>query len=111
MAFYAKLHKDVSVLVDSYRWYTKSLNNQRALLSKLGKDSMPNDEEVLAPLVLGLYEVYAGTTPTSVFQHLTAAMRILEMRGPHNCTTGVPFSLFRALRVSDVSTIPGARSY
>jgi hypothetical protein len=105
MAFYAKLHKDVSVLVDSYKWYIKSLNTQRMLLSKLGEDAIPNDEEVLVPLVLGLYEIYAGTSPTGVFQHLTAAMRILEMRGPQNCTTGVTFSLFRALRVSDVSII------
>lgn len=102
MAFYAQLHKDPPILVDSYRWYTISLNSQRMALARLDGKRIPNDEECLVPIILGLYEVYAGTTPASVFHHLNAATRILEMRGPSNCSSGPCAPLFRAVRISDV---------
>ncbi|KAF2870393.1 hypothetical protein BDV95DRAFT_496472 [Massariosphaeria phaeospora] len=101
MAFYAKVHQDPTIMVDSYKWYTMSLHSQRMSLSRLLVNSVPEDEEVLVPIILAMYEVYAGTTSTSVFQHLTAATKILEMRGPVNCGSGVSFPLFRAMRVSD----------
>ncbi|KAF2787250.1 hypothetical protein K505DRAFT_367511 [Melanomma pulvis-pyrius CBS 109.77] len=101
MAFYANVHGDPAIMVESYRWYTMSLNSQRLALSKMDGKTIPNDDEVLVPIILGLYEVYAGTTPTNVFQHLTAATKIIEMRGPHNCSSGVTFPLFKAMRISD----------
>ncbi|KAF2732488.1 hypothetical protein EJ04DRAFT_565947 [Polyplosphaeria fusca] len=101
MAFYAQVHQDAAILTDSYRWYTRSLTSQRQALSRLGKNAIPDDEEILVPIILGLYEVYAGTTPTSVFQHLTAATRIFQLRGPSSCITGVGHVLLRAIRTSD----------
>jgi hypothetical protein len=102
MAFYAKIHRDVSILVESYRWYTMSLNAQRLSLARFDGSSVPTDEDVLVPTILGLYEVYAGTAPGNVFQHLTAATKILDMRGPKNCRSGVASPLFLGIRVSDV---------
>ncbi|KAF1997330.1 hypothetical protein P154DRAFT_441415 [Amniculicola lignicola CBS 123094] len=101
MAFYAQVHKDPSILMDSYRWYTQSLNAQRLALARLSGNNLPDDEEILVPIILGLYEVYAGSTPASVFHHLTAATRILSMRGPKNCRLGVASILFKVIRVSD----------
>ncbi|KAF2472315.1 uncharacterized protein BDR25DRAFT_283707 [Lindgomyces ingoldianus] len=101
MAFYSQVHQDVSVLTDSYRWYMKGLNYQRQSISSLDGNSIPSDDAVLVPIILGLYEVYAGTTPTSVFHHLAAATKILQMRGPSNCSSGVSLQLFKAMRVSD----------
>ncbi|KAF2192981.1 hypothetical protein K469DRAFT_745399 [Zopfia rhizophila CBS 207.26] len=101
MAFYAQVHQDIAVLTDSYRWYIAGLNSQRKSLTNLDGNAIPNDVEVLVPIILGLYEVYAGTTPTSVFHHLAAATKILEMRGPRNCCSGVAYQLFKAMRVSD----------
>ncbi|KAF2117031.1 hypothetical protein BDV96DRAFT_644466 [Lophiotrema nucula] len=101
MAFYAQVHQEPSILTDSYRWYTMSLNTQRAALSKLDRDAIPDEEELLVPIILGLYEVYAGTTPTSVFQHLTAATRIFALRGPRNMASGVANTLLKAIRISD----------
>ncbi|KAF2009710.1 hypothetical protein BU24DRAFT_357926 [Aaosphaeria arxii CBS 175.79] len=101
MAFYAKVRKDIPILVESYRWYNMSLHAQRRSLARFDSTTVPTDEDVLVPTILGLYEVYAGTTPTSVFQHLTAATKILEIRGPHNCSSGAAFPLFKGIRVSD----------
>lgn len=104
MAFFAKLHHDPTILVDSYRWYTVSLNAQRMSLSGLnGQHRIPDDEEILVPIILGLYEVYAGTTSDSVLHHVAAACEIIKMRGPENCRSGIVWPMFKAMRVSDVS--------
>jgi hypothetical protein len=102
MAFYAKVHNDPTILVDSYRWYTVSLNAQRMSLSRLGGHTIPDDEEILVPIILGLYEVYAGTTSHSVLLHVAAACEIIKLRGPDNCRSGIVWPLFKAMRSSDV---------
>ncbi|KAJ4299221.1 hypothetical protein N0V90_004465 [Kalmusia sp. IMI 367209] len=100
MAFYAVVHRDTTILVDSYRWYTMSLNCQRQSLARLSAQSIPDVEEILVPIILSIYETYAGTTTTSIWPHLAAASKILELRGPTNCT-GVSSTLFKIMRVSD----------
>jgi hypothetical protein len=110
MAFYATLHRDPSMLVDSFKWYTMSLNSQRLSLARLGAHSIPAAEETLVPIILGLYEVYAGTTTTSMWHHLAAATKILELRGPINCK-GLSAPLFKVMRVSAVSiSVPALSS-
>ncbi|KAF1925930.1 uncharacterized protein M421DRAFT_68666 [Didymella exigua CBS 183.55] len=102
MAFFAKLYHDPTILVDSYRWYTVSLHAQRQSLSQLtGPDRIPDDEEILVPIILGLYEVYAGTTSDSVLHHVAAACEIIKMRGPANCNSGVVWPMFKAMRAAD----------
>ena len=103
MAFYAKLHKDLPVQTDSYRWYVPGLNRQWAALSKLDETTTPDIKEVLVPIILSLYKVFTGTTPMGVFQHLEATAKIFEKRGPSNCITGVAHQLFKAMRVTNVS--------
>jgi hypothetical protein len=102
MAFYAAVHRDTTILVDSYQWYTMSLNCQRQSLARLGAHSVPDAEEILVPIILSIYEAYAGTTTTSMWPHMAAAAKIIELRGPTNCT-GITATLFRIMRVSDVS--------
>lgn len=104
MAFFAKIHHDPTILVDSYRWYTVSLNAQRTSLSQLNNSNrIPDEEEILTPIILGLYEVYAGTTSDSVLHHVAAACEIIKMRGPENCKSGVVWPMFKAMRAADVS--------
>jgi hypothetical protein len=102
MAFYAKMHADAPILADSYRWYYHSLISQRKALARLNNNTFPSNEECLAPVILALYEVYAGTSPSTVFQHLAAATQMLAMRGPENCSSDDSLFLFIALRVSEV---------
>lgn len=120
MAFYAVVHRDTTVLVDSYRWYIVSLNCQRRSLARLPNGKIPNTEEILVPIILSIYETYAGTTTTSIWPHLAAAAKFLELRGPDNCN-GVTSTLFKIMRVSDVRvqllsfhsslTSPGTQSH
>ncbi|KAJ4349654.1 uncharacterized protein N0V89_008271 [Didymosphaeria variabile] len=107
MAFYAAVHRDTTILVDSYRWYTMSLNCQRQSLARLPANTIPDAEEILVPIILSIYEAYAGTTTTSMWPHMAAAAKIVELRGPTNCT-GITSTLFKIMRVSDVSQAKSA---
>jgi hypothetical protein len=103
MAFYAKLHHDPSILVDSWRWYSVSLNAQRMSIANLKSDEIPEEGEVLVPLILTLYEVYCGTSASGAMIHLGAAAKMMNMRGPANCKTGAIWPLFKGIRNADVS--------
>jgi hypothetical protein len=102
MAFFAKQHHDPSILLDSWRWYNVSLNAQRQSIAKLKGDDIPEEGEVLVPLILALYEVYCGTTAAGAMIHLAAAGRIMNMRGPSNCKTGAIWPLFKGIRNAEV---------
>jgi hypothetical protein len=105
MAFYAKLHHDPSILIDSWRWYTVSLNAQRLSISKIKGDQIPAEGEVLVPLILALYEVYCGTTASGAMIHLGAAARLMNMRGPTNVKTGAIWPLFKGIRNAEVCIV------
>jgi hypothetical protein len=103
MAFYAKLHQDSSVLVDSWRWYQVSLKAQRMSIAHTMKcKTVPTEEEVLVPMMLALYEVNVGATQIGIQAHFSAAAQILYMRGPSNCKSGNIWPLFKTIRNSEV---------
>jgi hypothetical protein len=71
-------------------------------LAKLKNDEIPEEGEVLVPLILALYEVYCGTTASGAMIHLGAAAKMMNMRGPTNCKTGAIWPLFKGIRNADV---------
>jgi hypothetical protein len=102
MAFYGKTHQDSSILIDSWRWYTVALGAQRNSIAAMKKDDIPDEGEVLVPLIFSLYELYVGATSSGLATHLDAAGAIMKMRGPSNCKSGVIWPLFKAIRSQDV---------
>lgn len=102
MAFYGKHHHDPSILIDSWRWYTVALSAQRTSIARLKKDAIPDEEEVLVPLIMSLYELYVGATASGAMAHIAAAADIMNMRGPSNCGSGAIWPLFKGIRSSDV---------
>ncbi|KAJ5041987.1 hypothetical protein J3E72DRAFT_413923 [Bipolaris maydis] len=98
MAFYGKYHNDSSILIDSWRWYTVALSAQRNSIARMKKNDVPDEGEVLVPLILALYEIYVGATSAGLVAHLDAAGEIMKMRGPSNCRSGVIWPLFKAIR-------------
>jgi hypothetical protein len=103
MACYGKLHHDPSILVDSWRWYTLSLSAQRMSMSQHMKTGMPEEDEVLVPLILAMYDMYLGPTTVGSLSHLAAASEILNMRGPSNSRGDAMWPLFTAVRNSEVA--------
>jgi hypothetical protein len=110
MVFYAKTHHDPGILVDSWRWYSVSLSAQRTSLARLKDDEIPEEGEVLVPLILSLYELYCGSTASGSMIHLNAAARILNMRGPENCHTGAIWPLFKGIRNTEVPLTTSTRN-
>ncbi|KAH0548214.1 hypothetical protein GP486_008070 [Trichoglossum hirsutum] len=105
MALYGIRSGDKSIQTDSCRWYAMGLSCQRSLLQKSATDcpaEMPTAEEICAPIMLSLFEVAVCTAPAGWIHHLSAATRMLEMRGPENCREGTVHTLFRTLRISSV---------
>lgn len=102
MAFYGKCHNESSITIDSWRWYTVALNAQRSSIARMKKNNIPDEEEVLVPLILALYELYAGATAAGSTTHLNAAGEIMKMRGPSNCRSGAIWPIFKAIRAQDV---------
>lgn len=102
MAYYAKMYHDPSILLDSWRWYSVSLNAQRRSIEGLKGGEIPEEGEVLVPLILSLYEVYCGTTAKGAMIHLQAAAKMMVMRGPSNCRTGAVWPLFKGVRNAEV---------
>jgi hypothetical protein len=102
MAFYGKLHHDPTILIDSWRWYTVSLNAQRMSIARLKSNEIPEEGEVMVPLILALYEVYCGSTASGAMIHLSAAGKMMNMRGPANCKTGAIWPLFKGIRNAEV---------
>ncbi|KAI4674301.1 uncharacterized protein J4E84_010676 [Alternaria hordeiaustralica] len=101
MAFFGKHHHDPSILIDSWRWYTVALSAQRTSIARLKNDAIPDEEEVLVPLIMSLYELYVGATATGAMSHIAAAAEIMNMRGPSNCGSGAIWPLFKGIRSSD----------
>ncbi|KAE8825064.1 hypothetical protein HRS9122_10163 [Pyrenophora teres f. teres] len=101
MAFYGNHHHDPSILIDSWRWYTIALRAQRVAVEKLRINGMPDEEEVLVPLILTLYELYVGASTGGSMAHLAASAEIMNMRGPGNCKTDAIWPIFKGVRTSD----------
>ncbi|KAI4606985.1 hypothetical protein J4E83_009740 [Alternaria metachromatica] len=69
--------------------------------TRLKNDAIPDEEEVLVPLIMSLYELYVGATATGAMSHIAAAAEIMNMRGPSNCGSGAIWPLFKGIRSSD----------
>ena len=105
MAFYGKLHRDPSILLDSWRWYSETMNAQRTSIASLRRNAIPDEEHIIIPLILALYKTYIDDSPSSPIVHLTAATNIMNIRGPSNCKSGAMLTLLKGLRKSDVRTL------
>jgi hypothetical protein len=102
MAFYGNLAGDESIQTDACRWYAMGLTSQRSLLQTGRPKRMPTMEEIFAPIMFSMFEVVVCTDPNGWIHHLSAAGRMLEMRGPENCRDGIVHMLFRTVRLSSV---------
>jgi hypothetical protein len=105
MAYYGILTSDESIQTDACRWYAMGLTCQRSFLQKCAirrPVEMPTAGDICAPVMFSIFEVVVCTAPSGWIHHLSAAGRMLEMRGPENCRDGTAHMLFRTVRVSSV---------
>ena len=114
MAHYGKKTGDVSIQIEACRWYDKGLESQRlesqrTQLQLLLGDSVHQRLDAVtisAPLMFSVFESMMSTSFAAWSQHVEAAGKMTEMRGPENCQSGLIHHLFRAVRIGAVSLAP-----
>jgi hypothetical protein len=117
IALHALLHRDIAAQKESCRWYVASLNRFRIHLKSRTEKGLvegnpnfaPEHEEILIPMFLCLFEAFTHATPAGIIQHLDAASKIVVLRGPHKCKSGIYHQMFVITRISNVSQ--DCRSY
>lgn len=112
MAFYGKMVDNKSIQVNACQWYAKGLQKQRQetetqlqLGSRQLDNEGPTESAICASIMLSLFESVMCTSFEGWAQHLIAAGKMLEMRGPENCVSGRILSVFRTIRLGAVSKI------
>lgn len=100
MVFAGRDSGNTSIVVESYKWYGAGIAQQRKLLEDLQREKrVPTVEEICTPILLSFFEITCNTSPTGYFQHLMGAARLLEMRGPEDCSSGILHQLFLTVRI------------
>lgn len=98
---------DKAVMIEGYRWYDSSLKRQqRQLQISTCQNTPPTVEEICMPLMLSFFEIICSTSPTAYFQHIMEAARLLEVRGPEACKSGILHQLFQTVRIQMVPLAP-----
>jgi hypothetical protein len=104
------LYRDLAAQKEAYRWYVASLNRFRKHLETQTEKGLvegnpefvPDHEEILIPVFLGLFEAFTNATPAAVVQHVAAASKIVALRGPDNCNSGFYHQMFLITRLTNV---------
>lgn len=105
MVFAGRDSGNISLVMESYKWYGAGIAKQRKLLEELQCEKRaPTVEEICTPILLSFFEITCNTSPTGYFQHLMGAARLLEMRGPEDCSSGILHQLFLTIRIQLVRT-------
>lgn len=100
MIYAGKNSGNTSAVVESYKWYGAGIEKQRKLLQELQRQKrVPTVEEICNPILLSFFEITCNTSATGYFQHLIGAARLLEMRGPEACSSGILQQVFLTLRI------------
>lgn len=100
MYFYGLLAQDASIQTEACKWYSRSLQGLRALLSH--KCPQLTERIICATVMLTHYENIAGTY-RGWLQHVQGAAVMIETRGPQSCRDGFLHQIFRHVRLLTVS--------
>lgn len=113
LAYYAYCTHDPAIEREADRWYTVALSRQRSWLSSRyfprggvgDRTPIPTDQEICTSMMLLYFELIRPTAVASWMKHFSGACRLMELRGPINCQTGVSRLLLQSLRVLNVSNL------
>jgi hypothetical protein len=100
MMYVGRQSGNPTVMAESYKWYGLGIAKQRKLLEELQHGQRaPTVEEICTPILLSFFEITCNTSPAGYFHHLMGAARLLEMRGPEECSSGILHQIFLTLRI------------
>lgn len=117
MLFYSILTCNISIRTEANRFYAKALHDLRSNLRN-GTDSHTdpttstaaalamNDVVICAPIMMCHFEMMASSSPDGWINHIEAAAKMLEMRGPGGCRVGLNHQMFLTVRLFLVGPPP-----
>ncbi|KAK9427778.1 hypothetical protein V1505DRAFT_379044 [Lipomyces doorenjongii] len=97
MVLCGSLVHDKAIQMEACRWYVAGLESQRNELLRLKK--VVSDGAICATMLLAFYESIRSTSSEAWMHHMCASSRLVELRGPEACETGLAHELFCALRL------------
>lgn len=107
MAFYGFITDDTSVKHEARSVYTAALRSQRLEVYGIGSASTlptPSQEAICSAVFMAYFEMITNKTSSAWEQHMAAAARMFEMRGPAQCHERFNYQVFRTARLGVVST-------
>jgi len=112
LAYHGNLHNDKEATMEGYKWYGYALENQRREL-ELSSQTSPTAEEICVPIMLSMFEFTSSRSPEAYCQHVLAAGRLMEMKGPESCQENIFRQLLNTVKtqmVYDDSTLKPANN-
>ncbi|KAK9320867.1 hypothetical protein V1517DRAFT_328194 [Lipomyces orientalis] len=97
MVLCGSLVGDKAIQMEACRWYVAGLESQKNELLRLKK--VVSDGAICATMLLSFYETIHSTSSEAWMYHMCASSRLMELRGPDGCGSGLAHELFCALRL------------
>jgi hypothetical protein len=113
MLFYGILTRSIPVQTEANRFYIKALHDLRSRLQneieetgvqKTGTSTALATNSMLgcAPIMMCHFEIMASSSPNGWVNHIMAAAKMIEIRGPEGCRLGLDHQLFLTVRLFTV---------
>jgi hypothetical protein len=116
MLFYGILTRNISMQTEANRVYTKALHSLR---SRLQNETLVREETlsicdhsastnaklttnnmvICAPIMMCHFEMMSSSSPDGWINHVEAAAKMLEIRGPKDCRLGLKHQTFLTVRL------------
>ena len=84
LAYHGNLHGNKTLAMEAYKLYGQTLENHRRELKKQ-KQTIPTPEDIAVPIMLSMFEAISSQSVDAYRQHILAAERLMEIRGPQAC--------------------------
>lgn len=110
MALYGRQAKNENLTIQARRCYATCLRFQKqSFQCNVNQGQESSNTSFLATIaaiyLLGVFESITSTTPDGWMHHFSAGTKMLLLKGPRACQTGLGHQLFRSLRISSVRLI------
>ena len=108
---YGTLRGDETIRLEAFKFYISTIKRVSLELHDLEKFNnseaiqptrilIPKEELIYSTLMMVFFECVWASSPVSWLHHLFGAEKLLIMRGPQQCQSGLSHRLFRTIRYS-----------
>jgi hypothetical protein len=100
MALCSRFEEHLALQREACKWYIMGLKSEQ---KHLGSSTVITDGALCAPMLLSFYEMIGSASAENWMNHMSAAARLLQLRGVESFDTDFAHRLFCAIRLAMVS--------